>query len=306
MPEHSLLPTRRQRRFPGMPDGRIRGILVGLTVLLAGCGSSGQQGASPSTGVSPPTGALAAWQGFPADQRPRPIVLLEQPPRWPGFPTNGGKIAALCQLFAAPSVPLPTETPPPAVVAWPDGTRGSYPSLAAADAYATMSHVDSKAQNQPQCATATPLQVTGVRLDTAEFITDRGRAQMPSWLFAVSGGLADAAYPAIAPAALWRGGEAAGFSGSSATIGPDDRRLTFGFTGSPAGSGPCSARYRAGVAESATAVAVAIETIPSSPPVGTACTVIAYSRTVTVILSRPLGGRVVVDASGHAIPVTRS
>src|SRR2546422_5291780 len=72
------------------------GALIAV-VVIAGCGTLN----GPRTGaISPPTDALARWQDFPADQSPRPIVLLCTDTPGQGFDTNEGKIAYLCGKFA--------------------------------------------------------------------------------------------------------------------------------------------------------------------------------------------------------------
>src|SRR6266446_3562617 len=90
-----------------------------LVVTMTACGTL----SGPRTGaVSPPTDALALWQTFPADQNPRPIVLLSTDSPGQGFDTNDATIAALCNKFAL-HTRLPAEIPTPA-------------GLSAADAYA--------------------------------------------------------------------------------------------------------------------------------------------------------------------------
>jgi hypothetical protein len=84
----------------------------------------------------------------------------------------------------------------------------------------------------------------------------------------------------------------------------DAHSLTFTFSGAPDNPGPCGADYTAAVAESPSAVAVAVLAIPhSAPDAPIACTAIAAIRSVTVNLAGPLGGRVVVNASGDIVTV---
>jgi hypothetical protein len=147
------------------------------------------------------------------------------------------------------------------------------------------------------CATVAPLTVTGVRLGKAGFQTDRGNAQAPAWLFTVPGAQGEVAYPAVAAAAFWPGD----YRGNYALLGGDGRSLTFHFTGSHPGSGPCQGEYSGSVVESSTAVAVAAVPIarpPATAAQGVGCSTIGYDRTVTVALRQPLGGRVVVVPGG--------
>jgi hypothetical protein len=91
-------------------------------------------------------------------------------------------------------------------------------------------------------------------------------------------------------------------SGYSATLGVDGRSLKYRFWGAPDNAGPCGAAYKGVLAESTTAVAIALQMIPNSPPnAPIACDAIAQERSITVPLARPLGGRVVVDAAGDVV-----
>src|SRR3982074_105019 len=70
---------------------------------------------------SPPTGALVAWQTFPAAQTPRPIL-----PFWNvystarGFSGNNEKIAGMCGKLTLATT-LPRQSPSQAVATWTDG-----------------------------------------------------------------------------------------------------------------------------------------------------------------------------------------
>ena len=80
--------------------------------------------------------------------------------------------------------------------------------------------------------------------------------------------------------------------------------LTFSFAGAPSSSGPCGADYRAVVAESQAAVAIAVQTISHAQPgAPVVCNLMAVSRSVTVTLASPLGGRVVLDETGNVTSV---
>jgi hypothetical protein len=150
------------------------------------------------------------------------------------------------------------------------------------------------------------LTVTGVRLGTAVFGTDRGQRQLPAWLFALAGVRDPAGVLAVAGSRIFtppgRPANGRPFV-AGARLGPDGRTLTVEFAGAPSGTGPCSARYTLNRAVSSTAVAVAVQEHKRD---GTAlCAAVGYPRRVTVVLPAPLGGRALVDAaSGVAIPVT--
>jgi hypothetical protein len=241
------------------------------------------------------------WQGFPADRVPRPIVLLDDLPRSPGFSNNDDKIATVCHRFAPPRQPLPSDVPANATASWVDGTTATYPAMSATNAYAAMSIVPVSMKGA-QCDAAIPLAATGVRLGTFGFATDRGTAQMSAWLFMFPGAL-ELAYPAIAESAFWGKVTTIGIFGGGTTISADGLMLKFWFYGAPSGNGPCDANYTVVAAESVNAVAVATEMIPNQAQSGSvACPAIAQARSVKVTLKRPLGGRILV-ASGSVVAV---
>lgn len=263
-------------------------VVACLAMLLVGCGGLGT-GTVPDP--TPPSGALAAWVDFPADRNPRPIVLLDMPPLYPGFDANNNsKIAAYCgkfQLKFQPSSVAPTQ----ATATWPDGTIAPVAAMSAADAYRVI--VAAPQMTSTDCSVAPALAVTAARLGTAGFRTDRGTAQMSAWLFTITGATGDVAYPAIAPSAFWDLSRSKLSGNSGGTVSADGRTLTYGFVG-----GECDAGYKSAVAESATAVAVAVVAIPKGG-VSMACPAVGVLRTINVALASPLGGRVVLDDSGR-------
>src|SRR5882762_4241172 len=97
--------------------------VVALAFLVA-CGSPGGSGAAPSP--TPPTGALIAWQGFPADSKPRPIVWLTNYSPMNGFQLSEGKIAFMCNKFVVQGG-LPKNLPAEVVASWSDGSSATYP-----------------------------------------------------------------------------------------------------------------------------------------------------------------------------------
>ena len=155
-----------------------------------------------------------------------------------------------------------------------------------------------------QCNAIPPLVINAARLGTFDFETDRGKAKMTAWLFTATGVNGELAYPAIVASAFWTGGMMAQAGNGSAAISVDGSSLTFTFYGAPAEPGPCGADYKGVVAESRNAVAVAMQAIPhAAPNENVACPAVAQERVVTVTLASPLAGRVLVDASGYAVPV---
>jgi hypothetical protein len=146
--------------------------------------------------------------------------------------------------------------------------------------------------------------VTAVKFGSYALSTDRGHAQIDSWVFTMSRIDGDIAYPALASSALWNADVSTGSVSSVSTLSEDGRSLTYTFYGAPESAGPCGADYKAVVAESGTAVAIALQVTPhaaAGQPV--ACPAVAQQRTAVVALAQPLGGRVVVDATGNIFSV---
>jgi hypothetical protein len=268
-------------------------------VLLA-CGQVPGTGVLPL--VTPPAAALVPWEAFPADQIPRPVVLIGNASPASGFSTDGAKLAALCHKFRS-AIKLSTVVPARAQATWTTGTSATYPAISAAAALAAM--MKPPADNSDTgCSTAQPLVIDGSRFGVFDFETDRGTAQISAWLFTASGAIGEVAFPALATSALWNGGIVNGYTGGGSTVSADGYKITFTFYGAPSSAGPCGADYGSAVAESPTAVAVAVQAFPhASPGAPIACPAIAQERSVTVILASPLGGRVLVDASSAAVAV---
>ena len=252
--------------------------------------------------ASPPSAALVPWEAFGADHHPRPIVWLGNGSPENGFGTNEGKIAAMCSRFVLKGS-LPKNLPPQAVATWTDGTTASFAGTSAGEAFAAMSRPNPE-MVAADCAYVPPLVINAVRLGTFDFLTDRGTAQMTTWLFRAIGVNGEFAYPALPPSAFWKGGMTAPSGNGGATVSADGLSLTWSFGGAPENAGPCGADYKGLVAESHTAVAVSVQAFPhASPGAPIACPAIAQMRSVTVKLTSPLGGRVVVDSSSAAVTV---
>ena len=263
---------------------------------LVACGPQGAVVPSP---VSPPTAALAAWDAFPVGQTPRPVVLVVN-----SFPTVGfgsdpdAKMAAACHKLTT-EITLSNVVPRTASVSWLTGTKGAYPSISAAAAFAAMTQYRS-VTSQSDCAPVQPFVVTAVHFLPYGFVTDRGQAQIDSWLFTLNG-IDLVAYPAVAPSAVLN----ADLSRSStygASLSADALSLTVNFGGKES-LGVCSADYRGVVAESRMAVAVALQEIPHPDSDQSNCGGITELRSVQVPLASSLGDRLVLDASGNLVPV---
>jgi hypothetical protein len=148
------------------------------------------------------------------------------------------------------------------------------------------------------------LKITGVRLGTRAFDTDRGAQSLPAWLFSFAGVQSPAAVLAVSPARLYAPpGNVPRASPvvDGAMLGADGRTLTVDFTGLAAGTGPCTAGYSLRFAQSRTAVAVSV--IEHDHPDSDSCSSVGYARHAAAVLPAPLAARVLVDAaSGTAIP----
>jgi hypothetical protein len=214
-----------------------------------------------------------------------------------GFANNeDAKMAALCQKLTAAIKPSKT-IPATANVTWSSGMQAGYPAISAATALAAMIQPGSWPATSP-CNVVHPLVATAVRWGAADLPTDRGRAQVDSWLFTMSGMSGEIAYPALAPSAVWNADMSKGYVTPGSIISPDGMTLTVRFDGEVA-TGQCGADYRWVVAESPTAVAIAVQAIPHSTDPKLACPAVAQKRQVDVTLASPLGGRVVLDATGN-------
>ncbi|MBE1564446.1 hypothetical protein [Nonomuraea africana] len=131
---------------------------------------------------------MKAWESFPETITPRPIVLTSDLPLREGT----GKTAGRVDL----GVPLSTSEPVDTEVALPDGSA-MLEQISASEAYEDMQK-RMRASTSPQVK----LFVTGAKLTTAEYMSDRGLITLPSWRFTVmGGGVLD--WPAVSPDTFW-------------------------------------------------------------------------------------------------------
>jgi hypothetical protein len=257
--------------------------------LLAGCASGAASVPTPADGRMQQ--ALRDWSAFPASATSRPLVLTGPPVADPasGFPSGNAKLAYLEGAFNMPAA-LPSG---PAAAA-------GFPLITAREATRVLRSVAAKGP-----PVTSRLTVTGVRLGTAVFNTDRGARQLPAWLFGLAGVRDPVGVLAVAGRRIFAP-RARSASGNpfvaNAQLGRDGRTLTVRFTGAASGTGPCSASYSATQAASQAAIAVAVK--EHERDATALCAAVGYPRQVTVVLEAPLGGRVLVDAaSGVAVTV---
>ena len=273
---------------------RLMAMLTTVVALgLVACGGVDGDSGNESPVVTP-TAALAAWAAFPAGQTPRPVVLIANRSPKGGFGSDTAKIAALCHKFTS-AITLPTAAPRNVAVTWSTGAKGTYPSMSAAAALAAMTQ-PGPGTSESYCKTVDSLVFSAVRFGASGYDTDRGSAQIDSWLFTTTAFSGEMAYPALAASSVWNA-DLSGGSSERTIISDDGRTVKFGFVGG-SGTGPCAVRYQPLLAESATAVAIAVQVAPSTPTCNGPSDAVGYLRTVYVSLAAPLGGRVVLDATG--------
>lgn len=250
----------------------------------------------PSTEISQSTreqlrSALAAWASFPIASTPRPLVLVSESPYAQSITfDNETKDAFDSGAFNEPaSFPV---APPQS-----DG----YPVIGAADALAALRAAATPVSG-PHLA-PTPLTITSIQLDHAAFQTDRGIVDLPTWAFTFRGVQGAASVLAVAsPARFPTPPGALGAPGPSARLAPDGKTLTVSFTGAAAGTGPCTADYT--IDQLASDAAVALNIQEHRHGTGSeACLQNGHIRTAVVTLTRPLGSRVLVNATAAPLAV---
>src|SRR3981081_1224422 len=154
----------RWRRSSDMPRWLV------AVVLLTACGPGTAEPLPSLSPPSPPTAALAAWNDFPANANPRPIIVFERALEHvgpAGFTTEPDrKLDWGCNKFVlAPGVTLPAMAPGSATAA-----GVSYRALGAAEAYSEL--ISAPAAfifGASQCPTARPFMIKDVRWQVASF-----------------------------------------------------------------------------------------------------------------------------------------
>jgi len=223
--------------------------------------------------------AVAGWAEFPVGADPRPLVLLDGPVRGEGFATGDAKLA-----FLRGAVEAEAGVPEDAVRPLRRPADGTGP--------------------QPRGL----LRVVAAERSEAEFATDRGRQRLPAWsleaadtlgpIWVLSGEVRARCWSPPEPVSQARIGPHWLRSGA---IGADGRELTVEF----AGGSERLFGYDPEVMETPAAVCVVPlpRMIVRLAP-GTAITAEGHLRKVRVTLAERLGGRVLVNLDGTAVPVT--
>ena len=272
------------------------GTLAAAALLIGGCGAGGPgPAASRAQQASQLASALRQWSGFPVSASPRPLVLaaVAGSPSRIADPRTGFRDSADKSAYLDRAIDLPAALP-----AGPAAAAG-YPLISARQGLRVL--MSGPAQGAPATVR---LKITGVRLGTRAFDTDRGAQRLPAWLFSFAGVQSPAAVLAVSPVRLYT---PPGIPSRTppvvyrAVLGAGGRTLTAGFTGLAAGTGPCTAGYSLRFAQSRTAVAVAVN--EHDHPGSDSCSSVGYGRHATAVLPAPLAARVLVNAaSGTAIP----
>lgn len=290
-----------------------RGLLAGgLAVALAaaGCRSAPMAGGGTRPGeIQGPSEAdavraLKAWAAFPVTASPRPLVLVDAPVLDPagGFPDADGKLAYLAGAFD-----LPAGYPPGPARAAGLPLIGAKQAAGALVAHGAVGPAGPVGRNR--------LRVTGIRLGSVGFRTDRGSVPLPAWLFRLAGVPQPAVVLAVAPSARFAPRLPAGaghdLSLGNATLSADGRTVSVGFLSPDSGTTACKQRYALRVVESPQAAALRIGLVDAADEEAEEednrpgiCRDASYHRSASATLSVPLGARVLISAQdGSPFPV---
>ena len=233
----------------------------------------------PLSTISPQ--ATEIWSTYPASISPRPLVLPWGPIVEPkgGYPDDLSK-----QAVAAGAIDGPDDLP-----ASP-GVVNAVPIISAAEALTILRRGDGEEAER--------IKASAIELGTAEFVTDRGPATLPAWLFTLPGVAEPLAVIAVASPARFAAADTAplGFA-MTGHLDASDTVVTVSFVGAAAGQGDCTADYRLDLIEHDTFVEASTTTTRSG---GGSCRAVGYQREAAATLSRPLAGRVLVDAATGA------
>jgi hypothetical protein len=275
---------------------------VSLTLpAVAGCGSSTLfQSAHPrNRDLSAAEQALKLWDGFPATASPRPVLVLGQGAVLApitGFDSADAKLAFLEGRFTL-RVALPKTS----------ATVGGRAVMSAGQTLRML-----RDQGGPGPTTTSRLAITGVRLTSAVFTTNRGSQTLPAWAFSLRGQTGPADVLALTGSGVFVAPRArellpvvSSFEMDRATTSAAGRTVRLRFAGGPPGDKPGDVSYTVGSASDAHAVAFWLTAHSPRTNQSALCSAVGYFRTAAIHLTRPLGGRVLVDAaSAGAVPVT--
>jgi len=245
--------------------------------------------------LADPMAAMAPWKAFPVGAKSRPMLVFDAADLPVGLRSN-----PLLEKLVTGRWVLPEQLPanPPRMDGY--AIQSAQEAVAALHRTVVTEYGDG-AKADPD---ADPIRITDIRLSRRTFDTDRGRFSLPSWtivfdreigipatVLAIHG---DVLYPSPVPT------DAEG----DVTMSPDGRRLTYNFLGAAPGEGNCRADYTPVFQETATAVALGAVEHPNGHNRNGTCRLASYRRSVSVLLTAPLGNRVVVTYTyGSPLPV---
>lgn len=227
--------------------------------------------------------ALGRWASFPADQEPRPLVLVGPAANPEGGFRSGPAKLAFHYGHVEPAVPLP---PGLLEVLGAGETRQARPG--------------------PRHDRGTLL-ITSATKDQAVFATDRGRRSLPAWrltgpdlvgpLWVLDPAIAATRWtqPEDRPPPPFQG---APHRAAGATMGDDERTLRLAFTGGSPGYVEYPGVEIIDSDQAVVLLPVEHDTGPSGPRPA-----IGYSREVTATLNRALGHRVLIDLDATPVMV---
>jgi hypothetical protein len=293
-------------------------IAVSLTAgcargVTGGTGTDGVGIAEPHPGgTGNPADALTAWQGFPVDRQPRPIVPASPLVQFAGYTTGDAKVAATLGSYRVTAALPPDPSPVPVTI---PGGPATVPVIGAAAAVERM-----RAVGNPNAVGGEtpppPLEIVGFELGTAPILTDRGTLTLPVWRVHTADEIGPTLVLAVADSAMYRPSSVPPDSYltdpgiRSAVLSADGRRLTLTVNeADPQCPGEAVYQSTPKLTQSLSVVVVSFAvtqtgTVPGNPEGG--CPAILHLRTETypVDLDAPLGARVVVNADAVPVPVT--
>ncbi|XVU20744.1 hypothetical protein ACQPZJ_26100 [Actinoplanes sp. CA-054009] len=216
-------------------------------------------------------------------------------------PENEHYKAAIAAGLISSAAALPEAPRKTGTVSWAGGGKLTVPLTDAGEALQQVI-----AEGGGACLGCTPVPVTGAKLTTTRIATTRGEATVPAWEFTLKGSALRITRVAVAPSSAVPytppPGSGGGPAAESATT--SGRTLTVTVTGlrGPA-SEPCGADYSVRALESAHAVVVMVEERRHADD--EICTMAGFTRTATVELAAPLGGRAILDVQlGAPVPLS--
>ncbi len=297
--------------------GRARALSLGvlsiaLLAVSAGCSKPASTNGDQAKLLAAAQADLARWDQIVASAGSKGVVIpvgeqtLMVGDDWgPNIDGGQAKLALMANDFET-TVALPSETPPPGQIIWPDGSTQTAQLLSGAQTLAAI-----KSGGGQPCPDCVPLRISGATLTTGPMHTSRGLAQVPVWKFSLADTSVAMTHPALAnllvvpPPPVDENNAPRAISIESARGQPDGRELTVTFVGrSGSAQEACGADYTAEAIESSRAIVIIVTEHPHTG-IPVACTALGASRTAVATLAAPLGDRTVLEVTqGMPIEVT--